>query len=602
VIRSERELTALQGTISGEVVLPGAPGYDTTRRPAIGRFHHVRPRAVVRCADACDVVETLAVARLLRLPVAVRGGGHCFAGRSSTTGIVLDVSPMDAVTVADGQAVVGGGTRLGPLYDALAAHGLTIPAGCGPTVGIAGLTLGGGFGALGRRYGLTCDHLAGARVVCGDGRVVDCDARREPDLFWALRGGGPGTAVVTALRFHPVPAPPTTVFHLAWPAPAAAAVVAAWPGWAPTAADELTATLRLVAPAEPDRPVEVALVGTVLDGDPVPLLDEFVRRAGAEPTRATSAPGSYREAKRSLAGLGGSGADQPGVRYGRSGFFRRPLPADAAAALAHAVVARRVPGERHEVAFTPWGGAYNRVPPDATAFAHRAEAYLAEVAVVTSGGCPARAAPLVGGDRPVRHRRRLPELPRPRPRAPRRGLPRPPPRPAAADPQRHRSRRGPVHPTGGTMPGPLTPDERERFLAEPHIAVVSVAADPDRDPGRPPLAVPIWYHYAPGGEVSFFTATQGRPARKTGLVRRAGALTITVQKHDPPWKYVSVECRVVGDDQPPTREQMLRIVERYLPPDAAAGMVDAELAHPASRLVVFTARPTRWVSFDFAEG
>src|SRR5690606_22660866 len=106
------------------------------------------------------------------------------------------------------------------------------------------------------------------------------------------------------------------------------------------------------------------------------------------PTRATSAPGSYREAKRSLAGLGGSGADQPGVRYGRSGFFRRPLPADAAAALAHAVVARRVPGERHEVAFTPWGGAYNRVPPDATAFAHRAEAYLAEVAVVTSGGVP----------------------------------------------------------------------------------------------------------------------------------------------------------------------------------------------------------------------
>jgi nitroimidazol reductase NimA-like FMN-containing flavoprotein (pyridoxamine 5'-phosphate oxidase superfamily) len=150
------------------------------------------------------------------------------------------------------------------------------------------------------------------------------------------------------------------------------------------------------------------------------------------------------------------------------------------------------------------------------------------------------------------------------------------------------------------MPGPLTPDEREQFLAEPHVAVVSVAADPDRDPDRPPLAVPTWYHYTPGGDLSFFTGTQGHRARKTGLIRRAGTLTITVQKHDPPWKFVSVECQVVGDDQPPKREQMLRIVERYLPPDMAEGMVEGELTHPEPQLVVFTVRPTRWTSFDFA--
>jgi uncharacterized protein len=150
------------------------------------------------------------------------------------------------------------------------------------------------------------------------------------------------------------------------------------------------------------------------------------------------------------------------------------------------------------------------------------------------------------------------------------------------------------------MPGPLTPDERERFLAEPHVAVVSVVPDPERDGGRPPLAVPIWYHYALGGDLTIFTGSQGLRARKTGLIRRAGVVTMTVQKHDPPWKYVSVECQVVGDDQPPKREQMLRIVERYLPPDAAAGMVDGELAHPESQLVVFTLRPTRWITFDFA--
>src|SRR5207245_11781264 len=135
-----RSLAALQGAIAGEVVLPGSPDYDAARRPAIARFHHVRPRAVVRVRTTPDVVETLAVARLLRLPVAVRGGGHCFAGRSSTTGLLLDVSPMDSVALRDGVAVVGAGTRLGALYDALDRHGRTLPGGCGPTGGIAGLT------------------------------------------------------------------------------------------------------------------------------------------------------------------------------------------------------------------------------------------------------------------------------------------------------------------------------------------------------------------------------------------------------------------------------------------------------------------------------
>lgn len=385
----DRELTALRGAIAGEVVLPGSPGYDAARRPAIARFHHIRPRAVVRCAAEQDVAEALAVARLLRAPVAVRSGGHCFAGRSSTTGILLDVSPMDTVALRDGVAVVGAGTRLGALYDALADHGRTLPAGCGPTVGIAGLTLGGGFGQLGRRHGLTCDRLVGARVVRGDGRVVDCDAHHEPDLFWALRGGGGGGAVVTSLRFTPVPAPATTTFRLGWPAEHAGPVVAAWTRWAPGAPDELTAALRLAAPADPGEAVTVELVGTMLDGDPTGLLDAFARHAGAEPATGTLVPGSFREAKRSLAGMGG--AEPPGVRYGRSGFFRRPLPPAAADALARSVLDVRVPGHALEVGLTPWGGAYNRVPPDATAFAHRAEAYLLEVVLVaTTAGAATR--------------------------------------------------------------------------------------------------------------------------------------------------------------------------------------------------------------------
>jgi FAD/FMN-containing dehydrogenase len=139
---------ALQGAIDGDVVLPGTGDYESVRKPVMARFEHLRPAAVVRCASSADVAATLVVARGLGLPMAIRSGGHSVAGRSSTDGVVLDVTPMGSVAVAGEVATVGAGVRLGDLYDALATQGLTIPAGCGPSVGIAGLTLGGGWGSL----------------------------------------------------------------------------------------------------------------------------------------------------------------------------------------------------------------------------------------------------------------------------------------------------------------------------------------------------------------------------------------------------------------------------------------------------------------------
>src|SRR5690242_9484450 len=165
----------LRSAIAGEVLLPGAPGYELARRPAAPLLPDERPLAVVRCASAGDVAEVLALARRYGLACAARSGGHCFAGRSTTAGIVIDVSPMRSVSVSGGAATVGAGARLGEIYGALAAHALTVPAGCGPTVGIAGLTLGGGLGILGRSRGLTCDNLRSATVVLADGRTVDCD-------------------------------------------------------------------------------------------------------------------------------------------------------------------------------------------------------------------------------------------------------------------------------------------------------------------------------------------------------------------------------------------------------------------------------------------
>jgi FAD/FMN-containing dehydrogenase len=381
---------ALQGAIAGEVVRPGSPRYESVRRPAIARFHDVRPEAVVLCASPADVAETLALARRAGLRPAPRGGGHCFAGRSSTEGVVIDVTPMSSVSVADGLATIGAGARLGEVYDALERRGLTIPAGCGPEVGIAGLALGGGLGIMGRRHGLTSDALAGAQVVLADGRVVDCDEHHDPDLFWALRGAGGGNfGVVTSLTFRTVPEPSATTFDLTWPQADAVAVLEAWQHWAPQAPGELAASLLATAGGDPKKPPAVNVLGAMLGGesDAIELLDELVARAGSDPASASRRHAPYRDAKRHLAERGGGEADG-GHPYMKSEYFRQPLPREAITALVDHLAGDRVPGQARELDLTPWGGAYNSVAVDATAFPHRGERFLLKHGVVLEPGTP----------------------------------------------------------------------------------------------------------------------------------------------------------------------------------------------------------------------
>jgi uncharacterized protein len=147
------------------------------------------------------------------------------------------------------------------------------------------------------------------------------------------------------------------------------------------------------------------------------------------------------------------------------------------------------------------------------------------------------------------------------------------------------------------MPRAMTEQEREEFLAETRVAVVSVAADD----GRPPLAVPVWYGYEPGGDLSFFTGTQGHKARKIGLIDRAGAVTLSVQHGEVPYKYVTVEGTVVGAERPPAADRMLAVARRYLPEEFAQGFVQGELARPDSELVLYTVRADRWLTSDFSD-
>jgi nitroimidazol reductase NimA-like FMN-containing flavoprotein (pyridoxamine 5'-phosphate oxidase superfamily) len=147
------------------------------------------------------------------------------------------------------------------------------------------------------------------------------------------------------------------------------------------------------------------------------------------------------------------------------------------------------------------------------------------------------------------------------------------------------------------MPRALDAHEREAFLAEPHIAVLSVA----NVDGRPPLVTPTWYHFQPGGPITFFTGTQGRKVRKTALIADAGVVSLCVQQETFPYRYVTVEGTVVRADQPPSAEQALAIVRRYLPEEQAQGFVAGELDFPTGEFVLFTVHPDRWFSLDFGE-
>jgi FAD/FMN-containing dehydrogenase len=371
------DVAELRNSLDGELFSPDSSGYETIRRPANAAYRDVRPRLVVLCRSVSDVVGAIKYATAAGDRIVPRGGGHCFAGRSSTDGIVLDLSGLDGISVADDRiATIRAGARLGQVCAVLPAYGRTLPAGCGPTVGITGLTLGGGIGLLGRKHGLTCDRLVGAQVVLPDGSVVDCDHDHEPDLFWALRGAGGGQfGVVTSLRFDTVPEPTTTRIEAHWSDIALEELVAAWQAWAPDAPDELTVNLTLES--EPGAPVQATLFGaaTLEEGSTRELLQELIDRAGLTVATIELRTGMpYHHLKSTFA----DPRDLPeGALRIRSEFFSHSMAHCTLASLLTQLGDPRTTGRR-QITFTAMGGAYNRVAEDATAFAHRSERFLLE--------------------------------------------------------------------------------------------------------------------------------------------------------------------------------------------------------------------------------
>lgn len=376
-----------------ELVFPDDERYRLSRSQFIGRPREVLPRAVARCADTDAVVEALAWARGRDWPFAVRGGGHSNACHSSTAGLLIDLTPHDAIRLENDRVTVGAGVRIGDLTAALGER--VVPVGSCPSVGVVGAALGGGFGIHGRLHGLTCDALVSASVVLASGQVVATEG--EPDLLWALRGAGGGNfGVVTTATFRTAPARPRTHFRVTWSFRHAEALVRWWQPSAPYVEDAVSAELVLLCPQFPDEDPVAILIGTAPDrAAAATLLDATPEPADAEIVDLTAAdaahlhPTPYSAAARDPTTIP-LVHDRPGMASAKTEFFDHPLPDEALPALLEHFTASREVGELREIAFTPWRGAYAAVPRDATAFPHRAAAFLVKHTVLVGPGGAAR--------------------------------------------------------------------------------------------------------------------------------------------------------------------------------------------------------------------
>jgi FAD/FMN-containing dehydrogenase len=372
----------LKESLLGELVLPVDAGYDEARAVWNATIDR-RPAVIVRCAEAGDVPQAIAFAREHALDISVRGGGHNIAGSAiADRGLVVDMSRMVdvAVDVTGRRALVQPGATLAHVDAATQAHGLATPLGINSTTGIAGLTLGGGFGWLTRKYGMTIDNLVSAEMVTADGRHRHVSASSHADLFWAIRGGGGNFGVVTRFEYalHPV-RPQVLAGLLVFPFDQAPEVLRRYRRFVDTAPEELNVWVVLrQAPALPFLPADVhgtpvVVLAVFYCGDTaegngyVDLLREFGDRLGEH-----VALQPYTAWQQAFDPLLSPGAGN----YWKSHNFTE-LSDGALDCVT--TFARELPNAPSEIFIGLISGAANRVSPEAMAYVHRDARFVMNV-------------------------------------------------------------------------------------------------------------------------------------------------------------------------------------------------------------------------------
>lgn len=367
---------SLQKEMKGRVLVPGAKGFEVQSRPYNGRYADVVPQGVAVCADAEDVQSAIRFAAAENLPVAIRSGGHNYAGYCSGPGLVVNVGSMRAVKVNDaaGTVVAQPGARNTMVYAGLEPHGVAISAGRCPTVAVGGLVLGGGIGFSSRKLGLTCDHLVEADIVTADGELLRCSEKENADLFWALRGAGGGNfGVCTRYVFETRPVGDVSIYDVAFRWQDAEKVFATFQDVIRSAPNEFSARVGVGAPGQasgkPGEPV-ISILGQYFG--PASELRELLAPvlSAGRTTKELIEDRTFWQAKDYFFD------NVPTQSFAvKSVYLDEPLGDKGISALVDAV--ESWPGSMNSdgagAALFASGGAINEVSSDATAFVHRSQ-------------------------------------------------------------------------------------------------------------------------------------------------------------------------------------------------------------------------------------
>jgi hypothetical protein len=374
----------LEQAMRGHVFERGQPGYAGARLVYNELFDSVMPSAVARPIDAADVQGAVRWGVAHGVSLRPRSGGHSYEGYSTVpNGVVLDLRKMNGISVDHHAktATIGAGAQLIDVYTGLASRGATIPAGSCPSVGIGGHAMGGGMGLAGRAFGLTTDNLVGAKIVTADGKLRKVNKHTNPDLFWALRGGGGGNfGIVTEFSFaiHSLPSS-ASFFFVNWPWSSASDALDAWQGWAPHARDQLTSIFHLNAGGGNSVSVSGQYLGPASDLGS--LLGPLRSVPGAS---VSSGQESYANLQLLFAGcshISLPACHTVGTATGgtlarasfraKSDYVTHALSGTARQKLISAIETRASQSGSGAILFDSYGGAINRVAPGATAFVHR---------------------------------------------------------------------------------------------------------------------------------------------------------------------------------------------------------------------------------------
>ncbi len=380
---------ALAATLAGRLVQPSNPSYGTDRLLYNSRFVDLHPRAIAYCATSDDVARCIDFATTHDVAVAARSGGHSYAGYSNSDGLVIDVSSMNTITVdtAANVATVGAGSKLIDVYNEIGRRGRLLPGGSCPTVGIAGLALGGGIGVFGRKYGLTTDNIQSIKLVRADASTLSANASDHADLWWACRGGGGGNfGVATSFEFTVHPMPVVTLFTLQYPWDAAAAMLDAWQRWILDAPDELWSNAQLLSQGSHGFLTQIAGVYCGSPSALASLLAPLKSAIGTAPTYSFNGSDDYLAAMETEAGCSGltiaachlttqtpTGRLSREAYAAKSSYVDGPMTSARVQRVIDAVenLHSSAPTLGGGLAFDAYGGAINEVPSHETAFVHR---------------------------------------------------------------------------------------------------------------------------------------------------------------------------------------------------------------------------------------